>query len=289
MISLLATIDPQWFLFDVFLFSVATLVIGIFLFRLLRPNAERVSYPFERISTEGFMIYDLLAVGLVVALFSSNVWLPLIIDTSALASEQANSDTPEMAKVITLAILSLAQFVFPCVILLAILSFRINILKALGITRFNAGVVALTVIVGIIAAYASLIILTLSGYESVMHSIFGKTPDQAAVQAFKDAKSPAMTALLVITAVIIAPIGEEIIFRTFLYTATKKFTGMIFAVITSSLLFSVVHGSAAAFFPLFIVGVILALAYEISGSIWASILIHALFNLISVVMMMGTK
>jgi len=62
---------------------------------------------------------------------------------------------------------------------------------------------------------------------------------------------------------------------------------LIFSVISSGLIFSVVHGSVKALIPLFIIGMILAIIYELSGSVWTNILLHAMFNLINVLLMLN--
>jgi membrane protease YdiL (CAAX protease family) len=81
-----------------------------------------------------------------------------------------------------------------------------------------------------------------------------------------------------ITAVIVAPLCEEVVFRGYIYPTLKKFNGIWIAALVSALIFSAAHGSLAALLPLFIFGVVLVFLYERTGSIWAPIGAHFLFN-----------
>ena len=59
------------------------------------------------------------------------------------------------------------------------------------------------------------------------------------------------------------------------------------ALVLSGLCFGILHGSWMGFLPLAILGMILALAYEATGSIRVPIIVHALFNLNSVVIVLA--
>ncbi len=283
MISLLASIDPQWFLLDVLIFSVALVVLGVLIYKIARPNLERTPYGFEKVSTEGFAIYDLYGAGMVVALFSLGVITPFFPPSEN--SQKSPEVLSEMAQCFLITVSWLVQFIIPSAALLFVLAFRLNIIKAFGLTNFNEGRAAFYIIIGSVLSILTLVLLNLFGFESLINSIFDKAPEQAAVKMFKEAKSPLILGLMGIGAIIMAPIFEEIIFRGFLYTSTKKHTGPIFAMISSALLFAVVHNAAQNLLPLFCIGVILALVYELSGSLWTCIAVHAIFNLVNVIMM----
>jgi membrane protease YdiL (CAAX protease family) len=97
-----------------------------------------------------------------------------------------------------------------------------------------------------------------------------------------DPQEPIMI-LVVFATIILAPIAEEIFFRGVLYTALKRRFGIILGIIFSAVVFAVVHGSAIQIFPLFLIGLALALIYEKSGLLLPSIATHSLFNTISIV------
>ena len=56
--------------------------------------------------------------------------------------------------------------------------------------------------------------------------------------------------------------------------------------IVAGALFAAVHMKLPALFPLWILAIILTLSYELSGSLWVPIGIHAGFNTFSVVVML---
>lgn len=88
-----------------------------------------------------------------------------------------------------------------------------------------------------------------------------------------------------ISAAIISPIYEEIFYRGFLYRWLRTRIGFISAVLISSIIFTVVHIPTYNAMPVnFFSGIIFALAYERTNSIWPAIIIHGLTNGIMVVL-----
>ena len=94
------------------------------------------------------------------------------------------------------------------------------------------------------------------------------------------------TAALVLAALltcVIAPISEELFFRGFLFGALRKH-GLIVAVLVSGTAFGLAHVASAPIgfiVPLGTLGMILALLYEKTGSLYPSIALHALNNSIA--------
>lgn len=78
---------------------------------------------------------------------------------------------------------------------------------------------------------------------------------------------------------VIGPVIEEFYFRAFLYNILKKEFGVWTGVIASSFLFMILHGHLDLIY-LFIPGVIYALVYEKTKTIWASVVVHGFNNLI---------
>jgi membrane protease YdiL (CAAX protease family) len=80
----------------------------------------------------------------------------------------------------------------------------------------------------------------------------------------------------------VAPVAEEIFFRGVAYNAWERERGPWVAVLGSAALFAAIHGSLFAAVPIFALGVTLALLYRRTGSLAATIAMHAGFNAISV-------
>ncbi len=82
----------------------------------------------------------------------------------------------------------------------------------------------------------------------------------------------------------VAPAFEELAFRGFLYPALRRWTGMVGAAVLTSLPFALLHAQQVghAFSPLlmvFIVSLALTAVRQRTGSVAASALVHATYNL----------
>lgn len=80
------------------------------------------------------------------------------------------------------------------------------------------------------------------------------------------------------TLVIVAPVAEEILFRGYLFGKLKKFFPVWAAILITSTLFGAIHGSWSLAIDTFALSIILCLLREITGNIWASILLHIVKN-----------
>lgn len=132
-------------------------------------------------------------------------------------------------------------------------------------------------------------LLQASGYMAFMEEWLGTPSMQEAVELLKESKDGTVVALMAISAAVVAPLAEEIIFRGYLYPVAKKWSGKVCAVLFSALWFSACHGNVPLMLPLFLLGVILALAYEKTGSIWAPIGIHFFFNSATVLIQLSIR
>jgi membrane protease YdiL (CAAX protease family) len=97
--------------------------------------------------------------------------------------------------------------------------------------------------------------------------------------------------IMAVAAVIVAPLVEETVFRGFVYGVVKRFTDPIFAAIVSSALFALAHFHLGSAVPLFVLALGFVGAYERTGSLLVPMLMHALFNAISLValVVIGTE
>lgn len=74
---------------------------------------------------------------------------------------------------------------------------------------------------------------------------------------------------------LLAPLTEELVFRGLLYRAWEARWGWFPAMLASSALFAAYHPNFA---PAFVGGIICVCLYRRAGSIWAPIVVHAIFN-----------
>ena len=87
-----------------------------------------------------------------------------------------------------------------------------------------------------------------------------------------------------ISVVIMAPLVEELTFRGFMYTRLKQGMPKWIAVILTSLVFGIVHGTLIWAIYTFVFSLALIYIFERTKSIWACILFHMSFNLVGAVM-----
>jgi membrane protease YdiL (CAAX protease family) len=80
------------------------------------------------------------------------------------------------------------------------------------------------------------------------------------------------------TAVLLAPVAEEMMFRGILYPVIKQVGYPRLALWGTSLLFAAVHLNAVTFVPLTVLALVLTALYERTNNLLAPIAAHLLFN-----------
>ncbi|MEN9991295.1 MAG: hypothetical protein RLZZ224_997, partial [Verrucomicrobiota bacterium] len=132
-------------------------------------------------------------------------------------------------------------------------------------------------------------VLQACGYLAWMEKWAGAPSMQESVELMKESKDVTAVALMAISAAVVAPLAEELIFRGYLYPVAKKWSGKHAALIFSAMWFSACHGNVPLILPLFLLGLILAIAYEKTGSIWAPMGIHFFFNSATVIIQLAIR
>ena len=83
---------------------------------------------------------------------------------------------------------------------------------------------------------------------------------------------------IVLAGTIMAPIGEELFYRGMIYPVFRKHLGPVWGAITAGLIFGLAHMDLWRAIPLAIGGAALCYLYEKSGTIFAPMLAHAVWN-----------
>ena len=102
--------------------------------------------------------------------------------------------------------------------------------------------------------------------------------EQSIIELFNGSQTMQQRIIIIILAVTVAPIAEELMFRFFIYGVLRRYFGCFVGLVFNALLFGAVHGHLPSFAPLLVLGACFTLAYEWSGSILVSMSMHALFN-----------
>jgi membrane protease YdiL (CAAX protease family) len=89
--------------------------------------------------------------------------------------------------------------------------------------------------------------------------------------------------LLVLGAVLVAAVYEEILFRGFVFGMLRPRLGFALAAAASSFIFALLHPPLFAMGPIFLVGLVLCYVYERTGSLYYAMFYHALFNAVNLV------
>ena len=89
---------------------------------------------------------------------------------------------------------------------------------------------------------------------------------------------PLVFAGLAFSAIVLAPVTEEILFRGYMYRFLRDRYTVAKSSLVSSAVFALIHQSVHAFVPLLLLSLILTFVYERSGKILAPILFHAFYN-----------
>lgn len=128
-----------------------------------------------------------------------------------------------------------------------------------------------------------------AAYLIICRVIGIKESSQPVAEMFLVTDSSILITLLTGFAVIVAPVFEEVFFRGFAYPALKQRWGTWPAMLATSAVFAVVHMHVPSIAPLFALSLGLIMAYELTGSLLASITMHAMFNAANVAMLLYVR
>lgn len=103
-------------------------------------------------------------------------------------------------------------------------------------------------------------------------------PEQAQNVGFQNLANHFEYFLAFLTLVVIAPLAEEILMRGYLYGKLRKFVPVWLAMIITSALFGVLHGQWNVGVDVFALSLVLCSLREVTGSIWAGVLLHMAKN-----------
>ena len=132
-----------------------------------------------------------------------------------------------------------------------------------------------------LAAYPAVMLINL-----LVSAVAGETEGQDIMMALLNSAELWQTIGLVVGIVLIGPLSEEIFFRGFLFPAMNKRWSLFPSALFSGFLFSLVHFSIVVIISFTLLGMMLAYLYKKTGSLWASVACHAVFNGISVTLML---
>lgn len=213
----------------------------------------------DKIFTAWFML--IFAVGLALN-------LPLNEADLALSKE------PVPVQTLLLSMLAQTAFYIPMVIRYALLPKRER--KPIGILSASGWVILTVFAVLCVSSVMAQLHL-----DKLIVDLTGCPEQQDVVQEMMDGNA-SQKLILALAAVVMAPIGEEVCFRGFIYNILRQRAGVWSAALATGLLFGAVHASLVQLVPLTIFGIAQCLLYEKSKTLTLPMAVHALFNGLSV-------
>ena len=162
-----------------------------------------------------------------------------------------------------------------------------KVLEVLEIKRLDTGfactVPLLAVLLMLISGSTTLL------WQSFMYTKFGLVFDVPPTVDMGMNGTPVQAAMLAITALLAAPVLEEILFRRVLFGFMKQRYGVIAGYIGSALLFAVMHCSLAQLPGLFILALFWQYIYCRKQNLSVSIMLHFCNNLCSMALLLLSR
>lgn len=174
--------------------------------------------------------------------------------------------------------------------LVAILVYAVTLLLVIGLpwwirknrtTRQLIGINRLPSWMDIVLAPAGFIVYALASavvsYAAVK-LIPGFDATQAQNTGFSNLSHSYEYILAFVTLVVLAPLAEEVLFRGYLYGKLKNHLPTWAAVLATSATFGLAHGQWNVGLDVFVLSLVLCSLREVTGNIWAGVLLHMLKN-----------
>jgi hypothetical protein len=138
----------------------------------------------------------------------------------------------------------------------------------------------LAILLGTVAGIVAVpVMLKLQGLSAaLLESLTIHPHEQAAVEILRTTEGWPSRLFAAIATIVIAPLGEEVLFRGILYPWIKRMGFPRLALWGTAVLFGTIHFNLAALVPLTLLAMVLIWLYEYTGNLLASITTHCLFN-----------
>jgi len=179
---------------------------------------------------------------------------------------------PSLTVVVT-AILGQTAILAGCIYGLGLRRRRVS-WPAIGFRATSWGWAALAVVLGVVLVFV---------LQAIDRAVDSPLPRLVQETIAPEGFSWAGLLTMIAVAGIIAPAAEEMLFRGVLYGWLRRRWGPLAAIILSSLAFGAAHINPYWAAYVAVVGVVLAVIYEKSGSLWPPILLHMSYNSVSVI------
>lgn len=125
--------------------------------------------------------------------------------------------------------------------------------------------------------------------QAAMNAIHLSHPEQQSVEIFRQLNQPSAIFEYMLMAVVLSPFIEELFFRGFLLTFLKNYTSVPGAIFFSAGIFAFAHANIDSAIPLWVLGIVLGVAYQHTGSLLLPMGIHACWNFFTAISLILEK
>ena len=237
------------------------------------PQSERPS-PLPGV-TWGFRDIALGVFGALVVFFV----LGAAIVGGAMAAFGEDSVETDLAEAIAIALLDVVLVVT----VLVVIGRKGAGLAALGFRAPRRGWLRMLGFI-VIAYFAAIGLVNLYGIAIDVFGLDQLEPSQQLPDDFYD--HDVVVIMTGIAIVFMAPVAEEIFFRGFIFGGLRRYVNLPIAGLTSGALFAIAHGDPGLVIPFAGVGLVLAFLYERTGTLYAAIGVHFIFNSVSFLLLL---
>lgn len=130
-------------------------------------------------------------------------------------------------------------------------------------------------------------IVCADGGAALLNYLTHSQHQQDIVEIFKSLHSSSTIVVFVLFAIVFAPFAEEAIFRLFFFNLGLRYGGFWLGAILSGFFFGLAHGDVLFILPLALAAVVLCGVYYYTRNAWMSMISHALFNSLSIVVLLA--
>jgi CAAX protease family protein len=230
----------------------------------------------DTVQVSFFSWVDLALASMVVLLIVSQI----LVSTGSVS--QAPVDNVDTVTLLLSVLVWWALILGPILLSLWFRGFKFG--NVFGVDRMPVG---RSLLLGIALLVSALpLVFAVDYIASILLKVNTTTDTQEVIQIFQHSSTVTQRIPIILLAVVVAPVTEELAFRGYLYGVMKRYIGAVPALVLSGILFALIHLNLPSFFPLLVLASVFALAYELSGSLLVPMTMHALFNSLSLILVL---
>ncbi len=156
----------------------------------------------------------------------------------------------------------------------------VRVTEALGLRGFDTRLA-----LGLLVLSATLVLIISYLYDAITTKFGISSPTNLDQLIAEYHQAPITITLTLVAAVLVAPICEELFFRSFLLQGLRATMPTWAAIVVSSLIFAAVHLQGGSFLLLFVLALCLGVLRVATRSVWPGVILHTLNNALAFIVL----